>query len=191
MAAKVEPSQIAEALAEVFRIPGRDVTVSDSIEDISDQPIFCLRSTVSGGDFPVLVSVYTSLATPDCVEMLVPMARRLQCSLLVSDDESSNPYSATLVRPNGDVLEVLVSPEALDDDNEYRLLDRGVAGLLHGVEGPRGQLASVQAGDSCPREGYWFTPAQIGSRRRFRQGEPMPRVDGDYGLTIWQWDKSQ
>ena len=43
----------------------------------------------------------------------------------------------------------------------------------------------------CPRSGHWFTPARVGSRRRFVQGEMMPEVGGDYGVTIWQWDAQQ
>jgi len=48
-----------------------------------------------------------------------------------------------------------------------------------------------EAGQPCPRSGFWFTPAQAGSRRFFKVGEVMPSVDGDYGATIWQWDRNQ
>lgn len=49
----------------------------------------------------------------------------------------------------------------------------------------------VEAGNPCPRSGYWFTPAKTDSRRRFEAGEVMPAVGGDYGATIWQWDQRQ
>ena len=48
-----------------------------------------------------------------------------------------------------------------------------------------------EAGQPCPRAGYWFTPAQTGSRRRFRQGETMPDLQSAWGATIWQWDRVQ
>lgn len=48
-----------------------------------------------------------------------------------------------------------------------------------------------EANQPCPREGYWFTPAKIGSRRFFKQGELMPEFKSDYGQTIWQWDENQ
>lgn len=48
-----------------------------------------------------------------------------------------------------------------------------------------------EAGQPCPREGFWFTPARLASRQRFAQGEPMPDVGGGYGATIWQWDTQQ
>jgi hypothetical protein len=56
---------------------------------------------------------------------------------------------------------------------------------------PPTQRQRCEAGLPCPREGYWFTPAQAGSRRLFKTGEVMPEVGGDYGATIWQWDQNQ
>lgn len=47
------------------------------------------------------------------------------------------------------------------------------------------------AGQPCPKEGWWFTPAATGSRRHFKQGEVMPEVKSDYGSTFWQWDNDQ
>jgi hypothetical protein len=47
------------------------------------------------------------------------------------------------------------------------------------------------AGEPCPHAGYWFTPAQSGSRRYFKGGDIMPSFDSAYGLTIWQWDENQ
>jgi hypothetical protein len=49
----------------------------------------------------------------------------------------------------------------------------------------------VEAGKSCPQTGYYFTPAQTNSRRLFKQGDIMPSLGGDYGMTIWQWDEKQ
>lgn len=48
-----------------------------------------------------------------------------------------------------------------------------------------------EAGQPCPREGRWFTPAQADSARFFKAGEVMPELGGDYGATIWQWDQNQ
>lgn len=48
-----------------------------------------------------------------------------------------------------------------------------------------------EAGQPCPKSGYWMTPAKSGSRRYFQQGAPMPEVVSDYGSTIWQWDSDQ
>ncbi|WP_232505025.1 type VI immunity family protein [Rubrivivax gelatinosus] len=50
---------------------------------------------------------------------------------------------------------------------------------------------SVLAKSTCTRSGWWFSPAQAGSRRHFQQGDVMPELGGDYGTTIWQWDDKQ
>jgi hypothetical protein len=49
----------------------------------------------------------------------------------------------------------------------------------------------VEGGQACPQDGYYFTPAQTNSRKYFKQGNVMPSVGGDYGVTIWQWDANQ
>lgn len=46
------------------------------------------------------------------------------------------------------------------------------------------------AGQPCPSTGWWFTPAAE-SQRHFEQGQIMPRVDSDYGETIWSLDLPQ
>lgn len=48
-----------------------------------------------------------------------------------------------------------------------------------------------EAGQPCPKTGFWFTPARAGSRQRFEAGQVMREVGGDYGTTIWQWDDVQ
>jgi len=48
-----------------------------------------------------------------------------------------------------------------------------------------------EAGQPCPREGWWSTPAQVDSRRYFKQGEIMPHFRSDYGDTIWYWEHTQ
>jgi hypothetical protein len=50
---------------------------------------------------------------------------------------------------------------------------------------------SIEAGQPCPREGWWFTPAKAGSRRFFVVGQVMPAFTTDYGATLWQWDEQQ
>jgi hypothetical protein len=48
-----------------------------------------------------------------------------------------------------------------------------------------------EAGQPCPREGWWFTPAKAHSRRHFKVGEVMPDFRSDWGQVIWQWDERQ
>ncbi|MCT7298910.1 PoNi-like cognate immunity protein [Ralstonia sp. CHL-2022] len=60
-----------------------------------------------------------------------------------------------------------------------------------GGEGANRLSLRCEAGQPCPKTGYWMTPAQPGSRRHFQQGAVMPEVHSDYGSTIWQWDNGQ
>lgn len=48
------------------------------------------------------------------------------------------------------------------------------------------QRLRCEAGQDCPKTGFWTTPAKQNSRTLFSQGDPMPSVGGDYGLTIWE-----
>jgi hypothetical protein len=54
-----------------------------------------------------------------------------------------------------------------------------------------GNVVRIEGGAVCPQSGYYFTPARSDSRRRFTKGDVMPRIGGDYGATIWQWDNNQ
>lgn len=47
------------------------------------------------------------------------------------------------------------------------------------------------AGQPCPKEGYWFTPAKAGSRRHFKADEIMPDLGSKTWACIWQWDDNQ
>ena len=79
-------------------------------------------------------------------------------------------------------------------DHEFYPKDMADFGRAH-RQGPVADAADAsggirlrcEAGQPCPREGEWETPAQANSRRNFQQGEVMPSVGGDYGQTIWQW----
>lgn len=45
-----------------------------------------------------------------------------------------------------------------------------------------------EAGQPCPHEGVWSTPADPAAQRHFAVGERMPELRSDYGVTIWQLD---
>jgi len=45
----------------------------------------------------------------------------------------------------------------------------------------------VPGGEPCPQAGWWFTPAELDSRRYFEKGEIMPIIKGSsFGDTNWQ-----
>lgn len=43
----------------------------------------------------------------------------------------------------------------------------------------------ASAGQSCPKSGYWWSPANQSKSRYFEQGEVFPKIDSDWGETIW------
>lgn len=80
-------------------------------------------------------------------------------------------------------------------DTTWTLVERiaDTGGGIPGADDPlkAGIRLRCEGGQPCPHEGWWFTPAKAGSRRRFAQGEVMPAFSTDYGATIWQWDEQQ
>lgn len=74
-----------------------------------------------------------------------------------------------------------------DDDSDWPSPEkRG-----HG-RSPKPTRPNVPAGQPCPESGWWSTPAKAGSRRYFKQGDTMPRIEGSsYGDTYWLWDVDQ
>jgi hypothetical protein len=56
---------------------------------------------------------------------------------------------------------------------------------------PDHERLRIEGGKACPKTGYWFTPAEMNSRRHFKGGEVMPVLGSDYGSVIWQWDSNQ
>ena len=46
---------------------------------------------------------------------------------------------------------------------------------------------SFQAGEICPRSGYWFTVAKINSRQYFNEGEVFPNFKNNWGVVYWQF----
>lgn len=51
--------------------------------------------------------------------------------------------------------------------------------------------ARMPAGKSCPRDGWWYTPAQAG-RRYFKQNDIFPAItNSDWGDTCWLWALDQ
>ncbi len=84
-------------------------------------------------------------------------------------------------------------------EDPYWILDEEYTGPIDWPANWRDEVAAAPAPDRlrceanhpCPREGYWHTPAQPGSRRHFKAGEVMPDLHTDYGATIWEWDGVQ
>jgi hypothetical protein len=172
---------VIAALARTFSIDAQSINISENFEDISNSPLFCLKSVRSGGQFDVVLTLYHNLEIADDNEMLSRIARFLGGDILASDDESSDPYAMILFAPSGNIDKVYVNADDLDNQDIYNLNSRPV-----GDDKDR-YREGVEAGSLCPAAGFWFTPAKLESRRYFEAGDIMPEVASDYGRTIWQW----
>ncbi|MFC5476640.1 hypothetical protein [Massilia suwonensis] len=59
------------------------------------------------------------------------------------------------------------------------------------VDETRQETLRCAAGELCAKDGFYFSPAAVSSRRHFQYGEQFPSLSSDYGKTIWQWDDNQ
>lgn len=53
------------------------------------------------------------------------------------------------------------------------------------------EILRFEAGETCMKDGFYFSPAGMHSRRYFQRGERFPALSAEYGKTIWQWDGNQ
>lgn len=48
----------------------------------------------------------------------------------------------------------------------------------------------VPAGQICPQSGNWWSPANQSQSRYFNQGEIFPKIQSDWGETIWYLEET-
>jgi hypothetical protein len=184
----VQDTELRLALASAFGIEGSALVLSESIEDLSDQKLFVLKTYLEGGSFDLLLSIYVSDAVITPRNAAETLAESLQTGLLMANDETSDPYSMIWMNGHGQAQEVRVVPLDLDERGIYNL-ESPVVAEQAGRDATR--RLRCAGGEQCVRSGFWFTPAKAGSRQYFSAGDLMPEVTSDYGATIWQWDQNQ
>ena len=67
----------------------------------------------------------------------------------------------------------------MDDGGAYSRFGGGAAEVI--------QIENFKAfaGQSCPQSGNWWSPANKSASRYFEKGEIFPKVESDWGETIW------
>jgi hypothetical protein len=81
-----------------------------------------------------------------------------------------------------------------DQASQEQAAQLGLAAPTNSKPPPREAAYPLRyaGGESCPRPGWWLTPAKANSRRYFQKGETFPDYPGsDYGSTFWQWSPDQ
>lgn len=132
--------------------------------------------TIRTGEPVPQTGVYLPLIDDSCAQLLIAGDAADEAS--VGYDEhtmqniSSEPTNWTLVER--------VPDETVKD------------GLLDLLSGQTARVNRVPAGDPCPRSGWWYSPAQVSSRRKFKHGDIFPDFEGNhYGATFWLWSQDQ
>lgn len=103
--------------------------------------------------------------------------------LSIVDDEGS--YSGYWAFEAGAVAFLL----NIDDSQiDHMVYPKDLVAYARALQPINNHPAPIHAGQTCSHSGYWFSPAQQGSRRHFKQGEIMPEFKGSaWGATIWYW----
>ncbi len=109
------------SIAAVLCVDADSVDVIHDIAQIADMLATCLVSSESFDDYSQIISIYHSsdLHPPPILEAASQLARLLQRSLLVANDETTNPYSFILISGTGEPSVVLVDPVELNENDRY------------------------------------------------------------------------
>ncbi|WP_349960837.1 hypothetical protein [Rhizobium sp. ZPR3] len=112
---------LQRCVAVVLNIDACDIDVIHDIGQISDVPVTCLVKSEALDDYAQIISIYHSsdLDPPPILEAAGRLARLLETSLLVANDETANPYSFILMSQFGQASVALVDPDELDKNNRY------------------------------------------------------------------------
>jgi len=139
VARRQEHARIAAATAEAFAIAPQDVVVVNDLEEtlvrVTPSTRLLVQRTLTGGDFPMLLSVYVldRLIEQRLADRIVAMAhlqrlsQALGAALLVSDETPPGDEEELLIQPQGTVERILLNAGDLDRD-EYRIA-RGLASV--------------------------------------------------------------
>lgn len=149
------------------------------LPDLAKWPKYRLNPDVSvSTDEPVpQTGVYLPTIDDSCAQFLIEGDPADQANVGYDPKRMQNAGRA----PTRWILVERVPGEFVDDPLED---------LLDGTAEAR--VERVPAGAACPHSGWWHTPAKIGSRRHFKQGETFPRIENsDYGETFWLWASDQ
>jgi hypothetical protein len=124
---------------------------------------------------------HTGIYLPDCDDS--------NAQLLVIDQDFPEAADASIGYDEQRMQNVSTAPTTWT--LVRRIADSG--GGIPGDSDPMkaGIRLRFAAGEACNLSGFYFTPAQSNSRRKFDAGQIMPELNSQYGATIWQWDEQQ
>ncbi|MBN8949079.1 MULTISPECIES: hypothetical protein [unclassified Rhizobium] len=112
---------LRRCIAVVLNIDARGLDVIHDMDQISDAPVTCLVTLEALGDYSQMISIYHTgdLHPMPILEAANRLARLLETSLLVANDDTANPYSFIRISRLGQASVVLVDPDELDKNGRY------------------------------------------------------------------------
>jgi hypothetical protein len=127
VAAPVPRDRLRTTMARIFAVRPDEVTVVDDMEDLElPYAVAVVRYTGSGPQFPLQLSILVPGLAEDSrsfAETLQRLAAELGEQVLTPADGTPNPYLFKLYLPTGEIRDVSVEVEALDEREEY-LIDQ-------------------------------------------------------------------
>jgi len=151
-----------------------------ALPDLEQWPKYRLRPdiTIETGAPVLQTGIYLPLIDDSCAQFLIAGEAADKANVGYDPETLQNVGRA----PTRWVLVERVPGEFVDDP---------LADLLAGKDASV-RIERVPAGTPCPETGWWYTPAKADSRRHFKQGEVLPKIEGsDYGDTFWLWSPEQ
>lgn len=98
--------------------------------------------------------------------------------MAASEEEENGVASVIAIGHDPDTYETLYA------ETSWVLIER-LADEGGGDNTIRVENMKALAGQNCPKSGHWWSPANHSQSRYFEQGDVLPKVDSDWGETIW------
>lgn len=118
-------NKVLLAISETFNIDKKMVRLIKDIEEITqiDGASIICQTYKSNTEFPLRLSIYIideKIIPKDEQVTVSQISRELGCDILMSD-ESNNPYTMLCVRCDGNIEQINVDIEKLDNSEEFYL----------------------------------------------------------------------
>ncbi|PPE65847.1 hypothetical protein C1704_13120, partial [Caldimonas caldifontis] len=136
---------------------------------------------VRSGDKVPRTGIYLPDVGPAAAALLIEGQQAIEAKVCTNAEELLRDPDPTMPQSRREPTRWTLVERVADEGGSHWLPQTGPAALR----------LKCDAGQPCPRTGWWFTPAKAHSRRHFQAGEVMPDFPSDWGQVICQWDARQ
>ncbi|WP_337878538.1 hypothetical protein [Caldimonas sp.] len=136
---------------------------------------------VRSGEKVPRTGIYLPAEGPAAAALLIEGQRAIEAKVCTNAEDLLRDPDGTMPQSRREPTVWTLVERVADEGGDNPMPATGEAALR----------LKCEAGQPCPRTGWWFTPAKANSRRHFQAGQLMPDLHADWGDTIWQWDPHQ